>query len=871
MPLPSPNLDDRRFEDLVEAAKSRVAATCPEWTDLSAHDPGVVLLEVFAYMTELMIYRLNRVPQKLYVEFLNLMGVTPHPPVAASVELVFSLRQALDRRVEIPRGTRVTLGSGSGSGTPPVFATVNPVVLKPGQTSVRVLASHAELVEGELAGVATGRSGLVMKASKSPLIAGTGDELDLAVRVEVSRDGASAVATARGSDIEFEGKIYRTWREVEDFVDVPKDDRLVYLADRTAGRIMFAPSFRGEGVDGSLRLGEESPGAVPEAGREVRLWYRVGGGAAGNVPAGSLTTIKDPIPGLTLTVTNPEAATGGQDAETVENALVRGPQEIHSLRRAVTARDFELLARRLNPGAVARAKAITPAALWKHAEPGTVEVLLVPQVPARAEGDRVTVSMLQAQETELARERTQEILDARRPLGTACRVHWVRYKTVRVKADVVIRRDEDPAAVRRRVLERLYQRINPLPAGPYPGWAFGESLRASHVFDIALAEPGVNYVSDVRFIVDEVPQRKVLALAADAFQPRTWYAASGNILFRSLNDGAGWEAAGRFAGDAGDETVQLIEVSSERPGLIAVATTPASGGGWRLYFSNDCGETWPKTPNWKTDEKIEDMAWMVRDGQPIVIWATAKGVRTIAPGGEPNLMPVTDGGPTSFCAVATARDERDRLNVAVAVPGKGGVYLSRQGGAPGSFALTGLKDEDVRGLFVQPGGTLWAALASYGDDPGKGAFTWDLNTLEDPASGWVPHRKGWKGGYCRSIAFDRNRAYAATWNAGVLRLDLNAADPAWKELPFQSGLPEREGGVLKEVRIVAVTQTGSNDQAQSRPVMAAGEDGVFRSLNAGEAYSRSAGNEFETVTLPGTWLFCSAEHDINVKSEDEGR
>jgi hypothetical protein len=105
----------------------------------------------------------------------------------------------------------------------------------------------------------------------------------------------------------------------------------------------------------------------------------------------------------------------------------------------------------------------------------------------------------------------------------------------------------------------------------------------------------------------------------------------------------------------------------------------------------------------------------------------------------------------------------------------------------------------------------------------------------------------------------------------VLRLDLNTADPAWRGVPFQSGLPEREGGVLKEVRVVGVSQTASNDQAQSRPVMAAGEDGVFRSLNGGEGYSRSAGNEFETVTLPGTWLFCSAEHDINVKSEDEGR
>ena len=109
MPLQAPNLDDRTFDDLVGERERASPATAPEWTDLSPGDPGITLLEVFAYLAETMIYRLNRVPDKLYVEFLRLIGVRLQPPAAAAVTLVFTRgpRHAAGE-IEIPRGTRVT-------------------------------------------------------------------------------------------------------------------------------------------------------------------------------------------------------------------------------------------------------------------------------------------------------------------------------------------------------------------------------------------------------------------------------------------------------------------------------------------------------------------------------------------------------------------------------------------------------------------------------------------------------------------------------------------------------------------------------------------------------------------------------------------
>jgi predicted phage baseplate assembly protein len=105
--LPAPNLDDRRFQDLVDDAKRLVQQKCPEWTDHNVSDPGVTLIELFAWMTEQVLYRLNRVPDKNYVKFLDLIGVRLFPPTAARAHLTFWLSSPRDEVLTIPAETEV--------------------------------------------------------------------------------------------------------------------------------------------------------------------------------------------------------------------------------------------------------------------------------------------------------------------------------------------------------------------------------------------------------------------------------------------------------------------------------------------------------------------------------------------------------------------------------------------------------------------------------------------------------------------------------------------------------------------------------------------------------------------------------------------
>ncbi|MCL6302590.1 putative baseplate assembly protein [Streptomyces kronopolitis] len=107
MSLPSPNLDDRRFQDLVDNAKRFIQSRCPEWTDHNVSDPGVALIEAFAHMVDQLSYRLNQIPDKIHLDFLDLLGVTLLPPQAAHTELTFWLSAVLESTVTVPVGVEV--------------------------------------------------------------------------------------------------------------------------------------------------------------------------------------------------------------------------------------------------------------------------------------------------------------------------------------------------------------------------------------------------------------------------------------------------------------------------------------------------------------------------------------------------------------------------------------------------------------------------------------------------------------------------------------------------------------------------------------------------------------------------------------------
>ena len=99
--IPPPKLDDRTFDDIVDEAISMIPRYAPEWTNHNPSDPGITLIELAAWMTDLLIYRLNQVPDKNYVAFLNLLGIKLRAPRAARALVRFGLVEGRRRRTRI--------------------------------------------------------------------------------------------------------------------------------------------------------------------------------------------------------------------------------------------------------------------------------------------------------------------------------------------------------------------------------------------------------------------------------------------------------------------------------------------------------------------------------------------------------------------------------------------------------------------------------------------------------------------------------------------------------------------------------------------------------------------------------------------------
>lgn len=128
--IPSPNLDDRTFKDIVQQAVSLIPHYCPEWTNHNPTDPGITLLELFAWMTEMTIYRLNKVPEKTYLAMLDMLGLVLSPPQPSRVLMSFFPVENYKDNVVIPKGTKVSTEAKDGN-DPVVFETEKKLMVSP--------------------------------------------------------------------------------------------------------------------------------------------------------------------------------------------------------------------------------------------------------------------------------------------------------------------------------------------------------------------------------------------------------------------------------------------------------------------------------------------------------------------------------------------------------------------------------------------------------------------------------------------------------------------------------------------------------------------------------------------------------------------
>lgn len=319
---------------------------------------------------------------------------------------------------------------------------------------------HAEAVHGEIVGRSDGTPGQRFGLQRRPVVSS-----DQAGTLTVIKDGEE-----------------QAWQQVPHFAQSGPADRH-FRVDPYAGEIQLGPAVRT--IDGGLR----HYGAVPPRGAVLRMEaYRTGGGRIGNVARGHVVVLKTSVP-YVARVINRAPAVGGAEGETLDDARIRGPLLLRSRGRAVTADDFEQLARDVAPDA-ARVHCLP-----EPDQPGGVRVLVVPQLA----GDEVgSIERAHLDPPPAMLQRIAASLDARRLVGTRLIVQPPDYSWLTAVVRVNARPRFDPAEVRLDVLRALYGWFDPLTGGPDgTGWPFGRSVQV-HEVNAALARiPGVDMSREV--------------------------------------------------------------------------------------------------------------------------------------------------------------------------------------------------------------------------------------------------------------------------------------------------------------------------------------------------------------------------------------
>jgi predicted phage baseplate assembly protein len=616
MPLPLPVLDDRGFEELIEGMRERLPRIAPGWTDHNASDPGITLLELFAYQADILSYRFDRIPPRLYRAFLRLLGCEPRRERAALTPLVFGCApgaartlapgiQAGDARAQQRFQTRTAFHVSD--------ATLAVVLTETGGRRLDRSAANDSLAGFAPLGASPAPGdALYLGFDRIPAPAGArlrlwlfGADLEsdvgawLALRQEWRRDHhrrrrcVSRVAWHQHYGVRLAWEFFdgQHWRELGGLADrtrslslsgpvrwrmsaahapggVSGHDTKYFIRCRLLeGAYDCAPRIRGlrlntvlahhaadvagavtparctggaharfrlprapvvpgsvqltlttaEGVvenwterpdfdrsgaharhfvldarTGDLLFGDGRSGAVPESGSTLAARWRIGGGAAGNVPAGSVAMVH----GLTaVAVSQPVPACRGEDAETLEASKARAYRTLRTERCAATLADLVRATLDAPALPVARAFAVSEA----HPDLGCLEVagcVSVVIVPSCVDLRRDPTPELCAA--------VAQYLESRRPL--ALELHVVGPRYARVNATVMLALEPGARApeVRARAGAALAKFLHPLEGGPDGGgWKVGRAVYRSEVLAVLGRVAGVHHVARLELAADD--------------------------------------------------------------------------------------------------------------------------------------------------------------------------------------------------------------------------------------------------------------------------------------------------------------------------------------------------------------------------------
>lgn len=338
--LPQVDYTSRDYASIRQDLINLIPNFAPQWTSRDASDFGVVLLELFSYMGDLLNYYIDRAANESFIttstqrdtvlNIAKLLNYTPNDPVPATGSV--TLTNSTTSPVVVPALTQVATAP-DGTNSQLIFETNSTITLAAsGASSVNITQGASVL--SEQVGTSDGTPNQALKISKTGVITSA---------ISVSVNGVTYSKAASLIDFGATDPVFQTYT---------KADGYTYI-----------------------QFGDGVSGRIPPSGAVIYVSYRVGDGSAGNVGAGSINTMLKTSAGTTIsgvTVSQTVATSGGTDAESTDSIRINAPLSLRTLNRAVSLKDYGQLAVQV-PGvakATASSSAYTVVSLYIAASGG---------------------------------------------------------------------------------------------------------------------------------------------------------------------------------------------------------------------------------------------------------------------------------------------------------------------------------------------------------------------------------------------------------------------------------------------------------------------------------------------------------------------
>jgi hypothetical protein len=140
------NLDDKKFDDIVSEARTLLARYGKEWTDYNFSDPGITFIDLFAWLTEMQIYQLNRITDANYRKFLKLVGMRPAFAQPARVDITFESSNEIHGPIKA--GTQLITEKDTEK---IIFETEEPLTIIPGKIKTIITTFDTRTIDNTIA------------------------------------------------------------------------------------------------------------------------------------------------------------------------------------------------------------------------------------------------------------------------------------------------------------------------------------------------------------------------------------------------------------------------------------------------------------------------------------------------------------------------------------------------------------------------------------------------------------------------------------------------------------------------------------------------------------------------------------------------